>query len=403
MTISQGRPIRYRRERAKRHKMFANTYMTVLALALIVVLITCMSITYLYYKTKTWSNSQNHQQLSTLAPEYVTNFPDNDLTELSNWSSRIGEALKKTENKNAKPNDVEKLLNDAKDFVKNKNIKSGTLLDDIDRLQIYVDYYNTIETSITNPDIDKFKAVYINIQNIVIKSDRDFDKSLIKNMQDIIGKYDKLANVVNNEIPKYGHFSGNKFKVNSDVTDLSPLINSLRSVSEFPPMQTFLDEIESNQSKVVTNNKELALKNTHDEIMKLVDKLNGLYVQRSTVQTYKDVVKNGWKVDGTYKDDDKVVEIRYNNSRVNDSDWIRLDIQPEIIMEKPPVDTISQNQNANEYSTDNQTTDNHSINRRSTGDRSINNHPTPSANQSSSTITSTTDKLSESTRSRTER
>lgn len=400
MTISQGRPIRYRRERAKRHKMFANTYITVLALAIIVVLITFMSITYLYYKTRTWSNSQSHQQLSTLAPEYVTNFPDNDLTELSNWSSHIGEALKETENKNAKPNDVEKLLDDAKEFVKKKDIKSGTLLDDIDRLQIYVDYYNAIETSITNPDIDKFKAVYINIQNIVIKSDRDFDKSLIKNMQDIIGKYDRLANVVNNELPKYGHISGDKFKVNSNVTDLSPLIDSLRSVSEFPPMQTFLDEIERNQSKVVENNKELALKNTHDEIMRLVDKLNGLYIQRSTVQTYKDVVKNGWKVDGTHKDDDKVVEIRYNNSRVNDSDWIRLDIQPEIIMEKSPVDTILEDQNMNEYSTDNQTTDNHSANRRSTGN---NNHPTPSARQSSSTTTSTTDKLSESTRSRTER
>ena len=56
-------------------------------------------------------------------------------------------------------------------------------------------------------------------------------------------------------------------------------------------------------------------------------------MKRSDVKTYEDVVKNGWSVDGIHKNEDKVIEIVYNGKRVGDSEWIRIDAKPEILME----------------------------------------------------------------------
>lgn len=337
MTISRERPVRYRRERIKRRKFLTRTYITVLTLSIVAIVMVGMSVMYLYNKTKTWSNSQEHRQLATLAPEYVTNFPDPDLVELSDWSGKVGDAIHQIETNNHKPEGVEQLLTDVNKFVKEKKIKQGTLLDDIKRLQLYVDYYNAVDTAITNPNMEKFKSVYLSLQDNIIKSNRNFDKTLLNNMNSIIEKYDQLNNIVTNEIPKYGTISNDKFTVYNSITDLSPLFNTLKQVSEFPQIKNFINVLEKNASTVTKNNKELALKNSHDEIIKLVNKLNGLYVQRSSIKTYKDVIKNGWKVDGNYKNSDKVVEMRYNGTKINDSDWIRLDITPEIIMEKPTV------------------------------------------------------------------
>lgn len=338
MTISQERPMRYRREREKRKKIVKKTYNTLLLSALGTITLVVVSVTYLYIKTNNWSNSYTHQQMTNLAPEYVTDFPDPELANLTHWSNQINELLHEIERSDEKPEDVETVLEDAKDFLKSQKITRGSLFTDVERLKTYVRYYDLVANSIKKPNMDEFKAVYLSVQNLVIASNRDFDKKLVENLNHIIEKYDALINVITHEIPKYGSISGDKFTIYSGVTDLSPLINSLDLVSEFPLMQSLLDVVQKEKGNVTTNNKELQLKTNHENIMKTVNELNGLYVQRSTIKTYKDVVKNGWKVEGSYKDDDKVADLYYNRTKINDSDWIRLDAKPHIEMEKPHVE-----------------------------------------------------------------
>ena len=98
-------------------------------------------------------------------------------------------------------------------------------------------------------------------------------------------------------------------------------------------MAELLKAVNAEGGKVLRNNKVLAEQKSYKDFKSLVSELDGLYVKRSDVKTYEDVVKNGWSVDGIHKNEDKVIEIVYNGKRVGDSEWIRIDAKPEILME----------------------------------------------------------------------
>ena len=52
----------------------------------------------------------------------------------------------------------------------------------------------------------------------------------------------------------------------------------------------------------------------------------------------EDVIKNGWTVNGHHKNTDKVLEIRYNGNRIDSSDWIRIDLKPEVVLENTIIE-----------------------------------------------------------------
>lgn len=194
----------------------------------------------------------------------------------------------------------------------------------------------------------------------VLEHDRNADKEMVKKLNQIVDEYEALRNVITSIIPEYGMVKGDTLSVPGNVRNLDDLKAQLETVKQFPQMAELLKVVNSEGGSILRNNKVLAEQKAYKEFKSLVSELDGLYVKRSDVKTYEDVVKNGWTVDGIHKNEDKVIEIVYNGKRVGDSEWIRIDAKPEIIMEQswtaPSTTESSSSERSSERSSTSSTT-----------------------------------------------
>ena len=108
-------------------------------------------------------------------------------------------------------------------------------------------------------------------------------------------------------------------------------------------ISSFIDIVNKQKDDIVKNNKSYVEKMSYDKFKDAASKLNGIYVQVSSVKTVEDVIKNGWVVNGRHKNTDKVLEIRYNGSRIDSHDWVRIDLKPEVILENMTTE-VQQNE-----------------------------------------------------------
>lgn len=291
------------------------------------------SIVRLYIGTKNWNNSMKHLNMSAIAPEYVSDYPSAEKQQYIEMSEKVASTNTKIEKELTLPKSTDEVLKQADEFVKSKNLKSGTLVDATARLHLYRNYFGFVEHYTQQIDTKTLRDLISELNREVLEHDRNADKEMVAKLNKIVDEYEALRNVLVSVIPEYGTVKGDTLSVPGSVRNLDDLKTQLETVKQFPQMAELLKAVNAEGSKVLRNNKVLAEQKSYKDFKSLVSELDGLYVKRSDVKTYEDVVKNGWSVDGIHKNEDKVIEIVYNGKRVGDSEWIRIDAKPEILME----------------------------------------------------------------------
>lgn len=360
MTITEGRMSRYKKKKEHQKKVIGTTFGTLLILGVLTSAILVFSIVRLYIGTKNWNNSMKHLNMSAIAPEYVSDYPSLEKQQYIEMSEKVASTNTKIEKDMKLPTDTDDVLRKADDFVKAKNLKSGTLVDALARLHLYRNYFGFVKSYTTQIDTKTLRDLISELNREVLEHDRNADKEMVTKLNQIVDEYEALRNVITSVIPEYGTVKGDTLSVPGSVRNLDDLKSQLETVKQFPQMAELLKVVNSEGGSILRNNKVLAEQKAYKEFKSLVSELDGLYVKRSDVKTYEDVVKNGWSVDGIHKNEDKVIEIVYNGKRVGDSEWIRIDAKPEIIMEQswtaPSTTESSSSERSSERSSTSSTT-----------------------------------------------
>lgn len=338
MTITEGRVERSRKRKERRWHRLSNTYKIIITLALGVGLLFIFSIFNLYEGTKKWSSSRAHIEMANIDPEYVSDYPNVDTNLFVQMSDSVNGVLKSIETDQKAPDNLGEVLQNAHDFLTKYNITNGHLYDSVVRLELYANYYDFLKIAYSEPDSKKLKDIYVSLSNEVLAHNRESDKSMVETLNGVIAKYDQFNHFISNTLPKYGTVKGDNYEIDPSIQDLSHLLDSASELKEFPVIDTFIGIVNKQRDDIVKNNKSYQEKVSYDAFKSAASKLNGIYVQVSSVKTMEDVIKNGWTVNGHHKNTDKVLEIRYNGNRIDSSDWIRIDLKPEVVLENTIIE-----------------------------------------------------------------
>lgn len=338
MTITEGRVERSRKRKERRWHRLSNTYKIIITLALGVGLLFIFSIFNLYEGTKKWSSSRAHIEMANIDPEYVSDYPNVDTNLFVQMSDSVNGVLKSIETDQKAPDNLGEVLQNAHDFLTKYNITNGHLYYSVVRLELYANYYDFLKIAYSEPDSKKLKDIYVSLSNEVLAHNRESDKSMVETLNGVIAKYDQFNHFISNTLPKYGTVKGDNYEIDPSIQDLSHLLDSASELKEFPVIDTFIGIVNKQRDDIVKNNKSYQEKVSYDAFKSAASKLNGIYVQVSSVKTMEDVIKNGWTVNGHHKNTDKVLEIRYNGNRIDSSDWIRIDLKPEVVLENTIIE-----------------------------------------------------------------
>lgn len=340
MVKQEGRIERYHQQQETRRKAINVTYTAILSLFLVAGLLMVISVVYLYRNTKHWGSSQEKIQMANIEPVYVSDYPDVSSQAFVDMSNKVNTTIKEIETKQKLPSNVNDVIGAANDFTKKHNITSGQLVDDIERLSTYVRYYHFMDTAIMNPNVDTLKELHATLSSYVLANQRDFDQQLLANLNQLVNDYDNLHQFITQTVPAYGEIKDGHFIVPASVTQLDTLLSEANKLLHFPTVKSFADLLTKAKNAIVANNVEHSKHLSYLEFKALMSKLDGLYIQRSSVKTYEDVVKNGWKVEGEHKPTDKVLDIIYHEHKLEPTEWIRMDAKPEITFEETKAPTI---------------------------------------------------------------
>ena len=338
MTITEGRVERSRKRKERRWHRLSNTYKIIITLALGVGLLFIFSIFNLYEGTKKWSSSRAHIEMANIDPEYVSDYPNVDTNLFVQMSDSVNGVLKSIETDQKAPDNLGEVLQNAHDFLTKYNITNGHLYDSVVRLELYANYYDFLKIAYSEPASKKLKDIYVSLSNEVLAHNRESDKSMVETLNGVIAKYDQFNHFISDTLPKYGTVKGDNYEIDPSIQDLSYLLDSASELKEFPVIDTFIGIVNKQRDDIVKNNKSYQEKVSYDAFKSAASKLNGIYVQVSSVKTMEDVIKNGWTVNGHHKNTDKVLEIRYNGNRIDSSDWIRIDLKPEVVLENTIIE-----------------------------------------------------------------
>ena len=338
MTITEGRVERSRKRKERRWHRLSNTYKIIITLALGVGLLFIFSIFNLYEGTKKWSSSRAHIEMANIDPEYVSDYPNVDTNLFVQMSDSVNGVLKSIETDQKAPDNLGEVLQNAHDFLTKYNITNGHLYDSVVRLELYANYYDFLKIAYSEPDSKKLKDIYVSLSNEVLAHNRESDKSMVETLNGVIAKYDQFNHFISDTLSKYGTVKGDNYEIDPSIQDLSHLLDSASELKEFPVIDTFIGIVNKQRDDIVKNNKSYQEKVSYDAFKSAASKLNGIYVQVSSVKTMEDVIKNGWTVNGHHKNTDKVLEIRYNGNRIDSSDWIRIDLKPEVVLENTIIE-----------------------------------------------------------------
>lgn len=338
MTITEGRVERSRKRKERRWHRLSNTYKIIITLALGVGLLFIFSIFNLYEGTKKWSSSRAHIEMANIDPEYVSDYPNVDTNLFVQMSDSVNGVLKSIETDQKAPDNLGEVLQNTHDFLTKYNITNGHLYDSVVRLELYANYYDFLKIAYSEPDSKKLKDIYVSLSNEVLAHNRESDKSMVETLNGVIAKYDQFNHFISDTLPKYGTVKGDNYEIDPSIQDLSHLLDSASELKEFPVIDTFIGIVNKQRDDIVKNNKSYQEKVSYDAFKSAASKLNGIYVQVSSVKTMEDVIKNGWTVNGHHKNTDKVLEIRYNGNRIDSSDWIRIDLKPEVVLENTIIE-----------------------------------------------------------------
>ena len=350
----------------------------ILVITLIISLLVILGMITLWFnKSSKWDNLKFDTKLAEISPEFASDNRSLDLEEDIKEFKKLEDELDNIKKKDKLSKDVNEVLEVNKQLIDKYKLKEGSIVENKNKIEMYINYYNFKQTAYDNIDPERLEKLNEDITKEIIEHNDPFDIKLANNLNSIIKDYNNLFDLIRN-LNNYGVTQNNVLKVYKDIFGYDTL--QFDQLMAFPYIQELQRKFRN--TDVFDNNRilqEQELWENQKQKLKNFNKNN--YVKVKDLKTIKDLNQNNIQykiVDYREKEDNEldetseIIKIKYNDKLLHGSEYVKkysteltITIIPKYKDKKKDEDEKEKDKDSNE-NRDNQRNNERNNNRRQT-------------------------------------
>ena len=350
----------------------------ILVITLIISLLVILGMITLWFnKSSKWDNLKFDTKLAEISPEFASDNRSLDLEEDIKEFKKLEDELDNIKKKDKLSKDVNEILEVNKQLIDKYKLKEGSIVENKNKLEMYINYYSFKQTAYDNIDPERLEKLNEDITKEIIEHNDPFDIKLANNLNSIIKDYNNLFDLVRN-LNNYGITKNNVLKIYKDIFGFDTL--QFDQLMAFPYIQELQKKFRN--TDVFDNNRilqEQELWENQKQKLKNFNKNN--YVKVKELKTIKDLNQNNiqYKILDYKEKENKeldetseVIKIEYNNNLLHGSEYVKkysteltISIIPKYKDKKKDEEEKNKDKNSNE-NRDNQRNNEQNNSRRQT-------------------------------------
>lgn len=333
----------------------------ILVITLIISLLVILGMITLWFnKSSKWDNLKFDTKLAEISPEFASDNRSLDLEEDIKEFKKLEDELDNIKKKDKLSKDVNEILEVNKQLIDKYKLKEGSIVENKNKLEMYINYYSFKQTAYDNIDPERLEKLNEDITKEIIEHNDPFDIKLANNLNSIIKDYNNLFDLVRN-LNNYGITKNNVLKIYKDIFGFDTL--QFDQLMAFPYIQELQKKFRN--TDVFDNNRilqEQELWENQKQKLKNFNKNN--YVKVKDLKTIKDLNQNNiqYKIVDYRKKEDKeldetseIIKIEYNNNLLHGSEYVKkysteltISIIPKYKDKKKDEEEKNKDKNSNE-------------------------------------------------------
>ena len=350
----------------------------IIVITLVISLLVILGMITLWFnKSSKWDNLKFDTKLAEISPEFASDNRSLDLEEDIKEFKKLEDELYNIKKKDKLSKDVNEVLKVNKQLIDKYKLKEGSIVENKNKIEMYINYYNFKQTAYDNIDPERLEKLNEDITKEIIEHNDPFDIKLANNLNSIIKDYNNLFDLIRN-LNNYGVTQNNVLKVYKDIFGYDTL--QFDQLMAFPHIQELQRKFRN--TDVFDNNRilqEQELWENQKQKLKNFNKNN--YVKVKDLKTIKDLNQNNIQykiVDYREKEDkeldetSEIIKIKYNDKLLHGSEYVKkysteltISIIPKYKDKKKDEEERNKDKDSNE-NRDNQRNNERNNNRRQT-------------------------------------
>ena len=350
----------------------------IIVITLVISLLVILGMITLWFnKSSKWDNLKFDTKLAEISPEFASDNRSLDLEEDIKEFKKLEDELYNIKKKDKLSKDVNEVLKVNKQLIDKYKLKEGSIVENKNKIEMYINYYNFKQTAYDNIDPERLEKLNEDITKEIIEHNDPFDIKLANNLNSIIKDYNNLFDLIRN-LNNYGVTQNNVLKVYKDIFGYDTL--QFDQLMAFPYIQELQRKFRN--TDVFDNNRilqEQELWENQKQKLKNFNKNN--YVKVKDLKTIKDLNQNNIQykiVDYREKEDkeldesSEIIKIKYNDKLLHGSEYVKkysteltISIIPKYKDKKKDEEERNKDKDSNE-NRDNQRNNERNNNRRQT-------------------------------------
>lgn len=319
------------KESKKKLKKQDKRYLIVLACGLGSILILVGLIIYQYRSTSSWSSSKLSSSLSDVPAEFVQDNLSIGAVDDIELLAKVTRQLERVDKDKtvADRSTTAKLVESAKEVLARTGIDRGTMVENVTRLESYVQILDFLDSAYILPDSKQLEQLTQLETTRVAETNRDIDKEMLKRLETVVKDYSGLNYFLTNVLSQYGSIKDSTFVVSKSVDDFSSLVEEAESYKKYAAVSSLISLIEKEGKGVVENNKQLAHQLSWLAFQTKLTNQKSNYVSASSITTLAEARSKGFVLEGLTKrsgflisDSSPVSSLWVNGSSVPNTSYI---------------------------------------------------------------------------------
>lgn len=301
----------------------------IIVITLVISLLVILGMITLWFnKSSKWDNLKFDTKLAEISPEFASDNRSLDLEEDIKEFKKLEDELYNIKKRDKLSKDVNEVLKVNKQLIDKYKLKEGSIVENKNKIEMYINYYNFKQTAYDNIDPERLEKLNEDITKEIIEHNDPFDIKLANNLNSIIKDYNNLFDLIRN-LNNYGVTQNNVLKVYKDIFGYDTL--QFDQLMAFPYIQELQRKFRN--TDVFDNNRilqEQELWENQKQKLKNFNKNN--YVKVKDLKTIKDLNQNNIQykiVDYREKEDkeldetSEIIKIKYNDKLLHGSEYVK--------------------------------------------------------------------------------
>ena len=291
------------KESKKKLKKQDKRYLIVLACGLGSILILVGLIIYQYRSTSSWSSSKLSSSLSVVPAEFVQDNLSIGAVDDIELLAKVTRQLERVDKDKtvADRSTTARLVESAKEVLARTGIDKGTMVENVTRLESYVQILDFLDSAYILPDSKQLEQLTQLETTRVAETNRDIDKEMLKRLETVVKDYSGLNYFLTNVLSQYGSIKDSTFVVSKSVDDFSSLVEEAESYKKYAAVSSLISLIEKEGKGVVENNKQLAHQLSWLAFQTKLTNQKSNYVSASSITTLAEARSKGFVLEGLAK------------------------------------------------------------------------------------------------------